>query len=177
MTLPNIFVAGTKAKASEVNENFDYLDDRTPNLLTTSESADNTTQSDTISGSTSSSYTTKRTLSVPANTVTNFIFIRANIRGVLQAGNTSSITGSSDLQLTADSVQILERSSASKSDDTSDRPSVNQNSTGVVIGFKYTPSASEKTNGFTLDLDLKSSKNSTDGTLNTYNDFWEVWAH
>lgn len=138
--------------------------------LSVMDSTDNTSVS--CSGA-SPAYATKRTLTIDASQISNYVIIRGNLRSVANnpgSNVTTSVTGY--LQLTIDGTQVFEKTCSATSGVAG---FYNMSGFSETWCYKYTPTADEKANGFTIDLDLKQTASvPNDGT--TYNDNWEVWG-
>lgn len=129
---------------------------------------------------TGTSYVTKRTLAISAGAIQNFVIIRYNIRPWKTAIDNNPAGDTAKSQITIDSVQKFEIITqigirhyvvnADGGNNTNDQ-AVSPNR---MCCFKYSPSSAEKTNGFTIDLDLAVG---TGGRgIEATNDYWEVWG-
>lgn len=105
---------------------------------------------------TSTSYVTKYTLAVSADVIGTYVYIAYDLtaRGSSSAGGRDHTATS---QITIDSVQVLERAVTGLGGAINIIPSESTRR----ICFKYEPDAGEKSAGFTIDIDLKTS--GTDG--------------
>jgi len=135
--------------------------DNTQQIVTNANSAGGTT-----------GYTTKRTLIIGANQISNYIIIRGDLAIINESSQgASTAAGTAYVQITVDSVQKFEKTI------TQQQPYyVDDN---AVWCYKYTPTSDEKTNGFTIDLDLKIVRGSSGGNsadVSAKNEYWEVWG-
>jgi len=171
VTKEKIWVDGNVLYADELNS---YILEPLSEIT----GSDNTvvTDTNTASISDSGSYITKRTLDIDAGQIQNYIIIRGDLRAHQNNYSSSyNVKPYAYSQITIDGVQKFECYITPENG--ADGHVVSGTRTWV---FKYIPSSDEITNGFTIDLDLKSGKTVAGGSIstNTYasNYNWEVWG-
>lgn len=172
MTL-NTFSSGVNTSFStELNENFKSVYLRPLNIMGSADMTEVSLSASTESGVTVD-WTTKRTLNIAAGAITDYIIVRAPI--ILRDSYASDgIDDTAYIRLLASSTVI--------SSTYVQQPSTNSEGSAEykrMLIYKYSPTSAEKTNGFTIDLDLKLFRGASAGkagTIYAINDYWEVWG-
>ena len=161
-----VAVGGADADAADVNGAWIQP-------LSAMDSTDNTIQQITSGNSagSDSGFVTKRTLAIDAAAITNFIIIKADLEAFDSSSDGATPTlATAHIQFTIDSTQKITKTITAGSD---------RNGRTRSIVFMYTPSAGEKSAGFTIDLDLKLVRAASAGnsaTVEANNYYWEVWG-
>ena len=165
-------------KPSDVEKNLNLAP------LSAMDSTDNTTQTDSRSTVGTNSYTTKRTLSIDAGAISNYIIIRFDLsaRATSSRGSATDtiVTATANAQITIDSTQKFTSSITAQAQSSNTSTWANyRGPTTRMCTFKYVPTSDEKTNGFTIDLDLACGFAIADpgsGVAYCDNFHWEVWG-
>jgi len=145
--------------------------------LTNLDATDNTLQSASSSNAAGETvaYATKRTVTIAANQVNTYVIISGDLEAENNAGSGANPvpTMSAYLQITINGTQKIE---LIESCGTGSSTSA-QNSKTRGFEYKYTPSAGEKSAGFTINLDLKVVRGASagnSGTVSAINNYWKV---
>jgi hypothetical protein len=163
-----VWVDGDVLFADDLNHNI-------PQTLSLFNGSDFTTQSVTADsqGGETVGYTTVRTLDIDAAAIGSYIIIRGDLRADRESSSDSNPnpTHTAYLRVTIDGVQEFEITETTGLGD-----SVAASKTRD-FAYKYIPTSDEKTNGFTVGLDLKVVRGISSGngaTVASRNTNWDI---